>query len=351
MLAKFTVQSKYILFINEIIESMSLIGKEKSQVILFCGLSNAGKTTILNIFTKGDVFKTAPTLGISLSTIKVKDMNFRIFDLGGQERFRNEITPLLPFADAIVFVIDGADMKRFKEVQKEFHRILQNSKKKLTPICVLRHKSDLKKVIKTNALISKLGLKKILNQHWTVISSSAVTLEGLKELYNWILEETIGETYKFQIPRKIEDKYTFHYPCPMLKEMADGSTFCLNQDGFLETQRLIFGFHEEVNNMVLKAIPELREESLQSSGKDICPDFCIVKNNEKYLRCPVSKKIIATRGIKCDVKRYEDALILSQIYGRKIGTDICRECLYKIILAPDTILSDEDIKQLRKTFT
>ncbi len=329
---------------------MSLVGKEKSQVILFCGLSNAGKTTILNIFTKGDVYKTAPTLGISLSTFKVKDMNFRIFDLGGQEKFREEIIPLLPFADAIVFVIDGADVKRFKEVQNEFQRILKNSKKKLTPICVLRHKSDLKKVMKTNVIISKLGLKRVINRHWKVISSSAVTLEGLKELYDWILEETIGETYKFEIPRKKEDRYTFHYPCPMLKEMPDGATFCLNQNEFIETQRLIFGFHEEVNQMVLKAIPELRKESFETVGIDICPDFCIVINNEKYLRCPVTKKIIETRGIKCSVKRYEDALILSQIYGRKIGTDICRECLYKIILAPETILNEEDIKHLQKTF-
>ena len=63
-------------------------GKEKSRVILFCGLSNAGKTTIQNIFTKGDVFKTAPTLGVSLNTLSFKDMNFRIFDLGGQEHTR-----------------------------------------------------------------------------------------------------------------------------------------------------------------------------------------------------------------------------------------------------------------------
>ena len=105
--------------------------KVKTKVILFCGLSNAGKTTILNIFTKGDVFKTAPTLGVSLSTMPVKDMNFRIFDLGGQEKFREEITPLLPFADLIVFVVDSANRKQMSEVSKEFKRILINSNKKL----------------------------------------------------------------------------------------------------------------------------------------------------------------------------------------------------------------------------
>ncbi|NHJ31980.1 MAG: hypothetical protein FK732_03870 [Asgard group archaeon] len=131
--------------------------------------------------------------------------------------------------------------------------------------------------------------------------------------------------------------------------MDDGSTFCLNQDQFIETELTSFGFHDEVSKMVLKVIPELRKESMDNSGKDICPDFCILKNNEKFLKCPVTNKQIKTRNIKVSLKRYEDAVMLSQIYGVKIGSDICRECIYKIILSPDTILSEDDIKSLQKS--
>ncbi len=324
-------------------------GKEKTKVVLFCGLSNAGKTTILNIFTKGDVFKTAPTLGVSLSTLQTKNMNFRIFDLGGQEKFREEITPLLPFADLIVFVVDSGNKSVFKEAIDEFHRILDNTTKKNTPICVLRHKSDLKKTIKESVMINKFGLKNIKDRSWEIISSSAVTLDGLKDVYGWILKETTGEVPEFKVDIKKEEEFSFHYPCPMLKEMDDGSTFCLNQDEFIETELTSFGFHDEVSKMVLKAIPDLRKESIENSGKDICPDFCILKNGEKILRCPVTLKEIETRHIRVTPKRYEDAVILSQIYGAKLGTDICRECIYKIILSPDTILSEDDIRSLQKS--
>ncbi len=334
---------------NENITTMPKVGKEKTKVILFCGLSNAGKTTILNIFTKGDVFKTAPTLGVSLSTLQVKDINFRIFDLGGQEKFREEVTPLLPFADLIVFVIDSGNKKNLKEVSKEFKRILCNTQKKLIPICVLRHKSDLKKTIKENSLINKLGLKGVLDRSWEMISTSAVTLDGLKEVYSWILRETTGEVPEFKVDKKKEEDYSFHYPCPMLKEMEEGSTYCLNQDQFIETELTSFGFHDEVSKMVLEIIPDLRKESLDNSGKDLCPDFCILKNGEKILRCPVTTKQIETRNIKVTLKRYEDSVILSQIYGFKVGMDICRECIYKIIISPDTILSDDDIKSLKKS--
>jgi len=328
---------------------MLKVGKDKSKVILFCGLSNAGKTTILNIFTKGDVFKTAPTLGVSLSTLQAKDINFRIFDLGGQEKFREEVTPLLPFADLIVFVIDSGNKKDLKEVSKEFKRILSNTQKKLVPICVLRHKADLKKTIKESTLISKLGLKGVLNRSWDMISTSAVTLVGLKEVYSWILKEATGEVPEFKVDTKKEEEYSFHYPCPMVKVMDGGATYCLNQDQFIETEMTSFGFHDEVSKMVLEVIPDLRKESMDNSGKDICTDFCILKNGEKILRCPVTTKQIGTRGIKITHKRYEDAVILSQIYGVKIGSEICRECIYKIIISPDTILSEDDIKSLQKS--
>lgn len=325
-------------------------GKEKSRVILFCGLSNAGKTTIQNIFTKGDVFKTAPTLGVSLNTLSFKDMNFRIFDLGGQERFREEITPLLPFADLIVFVMDAGDKKRFDEVRSEFKKILRNTGKKLTPICVLRHKADLSKTMKERYVINKLGLKSILDRPWNIFSTSAVTLDGLLEVFKWIYEQTVGEKLDFIVDKKKEEEYSFHYPCPMKKEFDNGSTYCLNRDEFIETESTSFGFHEEVNKMVLEVLPDLRKESLENSGNEICPDFCIKKNGEEVLRCPVTKYQIETRGIKVTLKRYEDSLVLSQIYGAKIGQDLCRECIYKIIISPDTILSEEDLRQISKSF-
>ncbi|MFW9924724.1 MAG: ADP-ribosylation factor-like protein, partial [Candidatus Thorarchaeota archaeon] len=215
-------------------------GKEKSKVILFCGLSNAGKTTTLNIFTKGDVFKTGPTLGVSLSTLSIKDMNFRIFDLGGQKRFREEITPLLPFADIIVFVIDAGDKKRFKEVEEEFHRVLENTDKKLTPICVLRNKADLKKTMKESYLITKLGLKSIMNRRWELFSTSAVTLDGLRDVFSWIYEQAVGEKIEFKVEKKKEEEYSFHFPCPMMKE-DNSSNYCLNCDEFIETELTHFG--------------------------------------------------------------------------------------------------------------
>ncbi|NHJ46235.1 MAG: GTP-binding protein [Asgard group archaeon] len=328
---------------------MSKVGQDKARVVLFCGLSNAGKTTILNIFTKGDVFKTSPTIGKTVSNLPVDDMNFRIFDLAGQKRFRDEIIPLLPFADIIIFVIDASNKRQIREANEEFQRILDNSNKRLTPICILRHKADKKYITSEKTIIKKLDLDKIIDRNWKLLSTSAVTLVGLVDLYKWILQETAGIEPKIQIDKKHEEGIGFHYPCPMMREQ-DNMTYCLNKDAFIETDLQNYGFHEEVTKMVLEALPDLKKECLETTGKLICPDFCIRKKKEVILRCPVTNYQIETRKIKISVKRYTDAVMLSKIYGQKIGEEICRECIYKILTSPGIILSEEDIRSLKKSF-
>jgi small GTP-binding protein len=328
---------------------MSIVGQDKARVVLFCGLSNAGKTTITNIFTKGDVFKTSPTLGMDISNLPVEDVNFRIFDLAGQQRFRNEIIPLLPFADIIIFVLDASNKRQIRDATTEFKRILENSDKRLTPICVLRHKADKRSIISEKSIITKLGLDKILDRNWNLLSTSAVTLEGLADLFKWIVQETIGKEFDIPLDKKEEANLIFHYPCPMMNQV-DGDTYCLNRDEFIETSLQSFGFHDEVSKVVLQALPDMKKECKETTGKLICPDFCIEKKREKILRCPATNYQIVLKGIKVSSMRYTEAVMLAKIYGQKIGEEICRECIYKILLSPDTILSDEDLRNLKKVF-
>ena len=196
-------------------------------------------------------------------------------------------------------------------------------------------------------MITKLNLEHIIDRSWNIISTSAVTLEGLKDLFGWVYEQaTGGKDPQIYFEKKIEGLFSFHSPCPMMRKLDGGTTFCLNQDGFTETELIGFGFEEKVNRMLLGILPELRKESLEHSGKDICPDFCFLKPGEKILRCPVTDEQIKTRGIIVDLKRYEDAYALTQIYGARFGQDLCRECFYKIIISPDCLLSEREIKEL-----
>jgi len=57
------------------------------QRILMVGLDAAGKTTILYKLKIGDVVTTIPTIGFNVEKVKYKNIEFNIWDVGGQVRW------------------------------------------------------------------------------------------------------------------------------------------------------------------------------------------------------------------------------------------------------------------------
>ena len=60
-----------------------LMGKKEMR-ILMVGLDAAGKTTILYKLKLGDVVTTIPTIGFNVETVEYKNIEFTVWDIGGQ---------------------------------------------------------------------------------------------------------------------------------------------------------------------------------------------------------------------------------------------------------------------------
>ena len=56
--------------------------------ILMVGLDAAGKTTILYKLKLGEVVTTIPTIGFNVETVEYKNINFTVWDVGGQSKIR-----------------------------------------------------------------------------------------------------------------------------------------------------------------------------------------------------------------------------------------------------------------------
>ena len=79
------------------------------------GLQNAGKTTLLGTLATGNYDEdTIPTIGFNLKEIKKGKVGLKIWDLGGQQRFRESWEKYCRSADAIVFVVDAADLSNIE---------------------------------------------------------------------------------------------------------------------------------------------------------------------------------------------------------------------------------------------
>ncbi len=118
---------------------------------LFCGLANAGKTSILRVLDDrvSEIPGLLPTPGVQYDSFKILGFNVSTWDLGGQINFRKkyllEYDRYFQATTAIFFVIDVQTITDFKENLEYLNGILEVLKKmELTDvfIALLLHKYD-----------------------------------------------------------------------------------------------------------------------------------------------------------------------------------------------------------------
>ncbi|MFX1274762.1 MAG: ADP-ribosylation factor-like protein [Promethearchaeota archaeon] len=126
--------------------------EEIGKKILVMGLENSGKTSIiLNILGKDNLLeyiKINPTKGYDIKSLKKGDLNFILWDLGGQDNsikeyldnFKNYITD----TEELFFVIDIQDMNKYNKALSYFKKIIDNLKllNIKVEVTVFLHKND-----------------------------------------------------------------------------------------------------------------------------------------------------------------------------------------------------------------
>ena len=127
--------------------------------ILFLGLDNAGKTTLL-FKIKDDEFKdTVPTIGLNVEQITYKGMTLTLWDVGGQARklWKHYYDKV----DGVIMVIDSADVDRMKIVQDELAKIVVEPGLETVPILILANKQDLDSALSKEEITELLNIKEI----------------------------------------------------------------------------------------------------------------------------------------------------------------------------------------------
>ena len=116
-----------------------------NKVFLF-GLDNAGKTTLVNrIQDKPDPGKTSPTLGFSLNQMILNDVEFIVWEGGGQVAYRSRWSRGVLDSNILLFVVDLSDLARFDEAKAELLKVLNDMETRGVPLIIAFHKADLEK--------------------------------------------------------------------------------------------------------------------------------------------------------------------------------------------------------------
>ena len=153
--------------------------------IVMLGFYGSGKTTMLYELKLGEVVSTIPTIGFNVEVVEYKNITFRVWDIGGQNKIRDLWRYYFENTQALIFVVDSADKERIDEAAQVLNHLLTQEELRDAVLLVYANKQDLG-VMSVAEVTEKLGLHKIHGREWYIQGTSAMTGDGLYDGMDWL---------------------------------------------------------------------------------------------------------------------------------------------------------------------
>ena len=170
------------------------------KVFLF-GIDEVGKTSFVRRLKTGEFNDNyfTPTRKFNIEYIQAEDKGLlAVWDMPGQELFRSKWLKGLQDSNIIVYMIDIANQRRFKESKKELWKILNNYELNGIPLLILGNKSDIIKYSDENyetqlqnlkeEVIDYFDFEKVENRNWKFIFTSVKTNHNIEKTVQTIFD-------------------------------------------------------------------------------------------------------------------------------------------------------------------
>lgn len=168
----------------------SLFFREEMEVTLV-GLQNSGKTTLVNVLATGQFNEDMiPTVGFNMRKVTKGRVTLKIWDIGGQPRFRSMWERYCRGVNAILFVVDAADGGKLDMARNELRNLLEKPQLASIPVLVLGNKNDLDGALTAEQLVDRLGLAAVTTTEVSCYSISAKNQVNIDITLNWLIKHS-----------------------------------------------------------------------------------------------------------------------------------------------------------------
>ncbi|XXG51131.1 hypothetical protein AAC387_Pa02g4972 [Persea americana] len=157
----------------------SLFFKQEMELSLI-GLQNAGKTSLVN----------AIAVGFNMRKVTKGNVTMKLWDLGGQRRFRSMWERYCRGISAIVYVVDAADKNSVIISRSEMHDLLMKPSLNGIPLLVLGNKIDKSEALDKQALIDQIGLESITDREVSCYMISCKESTNIDAVINWLIKRS-----------------------------------------------------------------------------------------------------------------------------------------------------------------
>ncbi|CAL5323690.1 hypothetical protein CsSME_00002445 [Camellia sinensis var. sinensis] len=168
----------------------SLFFKQEMELSLV-GLQNAGKTSLVNaIATGGYSEDMIPTVGFNMRKVTKGNVTIKLWDLGGQQRFRSMWERYCRGVSAILYVVDAADRDSVPISRSELHDLFTKPSLAEIPLLVLGNKIDKSEALTKQALVDQLGLDSISDREVCCYMISCKDSVNIDAVIDWLIKHS-----------------------------------------------------------------------------------------------------------------------------------------------------------------
>ncbi|KAK7346895.1 hypothetical protein VNO80_21419 [Phaseolus coccineus] len=168
----------------------SLFFKQEMELSLI-GLQNAGKTSLVNVIATGGYSEDMiPTVGFNMRKVTKGNVTIKLWDLGGQPRFRSMWERYCRAVSAIVYVVDAADPDNLSISKSELHDLLSKPSLNGIPLLVLGNKIDKPGALSKEALTDQMDLKSITDREVCCFIISCKNSTNIDSVIDWLVKHS-----------------------------------------------------------------------------------------------------------------------------------------------------------------